>query len=207
MRKVEVRIELEIKFYDTFFFGGGTGQGNIQSYLMRDVQGYPYISGAALKGCIREYANALAEFYPASVKKEKLFGIGGNQQGCLYLENGRLVNHEMYEGMQEHTTELRTSVSINRYTRAKREGQLYTMEISGQGGNMVFGSNIQGFLDEDTYKEEIAYLVSAIKMIFALGGRKSAGLGWLEKPINCIVYIEGEKISSEEIDNWIGGEL
>ena len=71
MKKVEVEIKLDINFYNSFFFGGGTGSGEIQSYLLRDIRGLPYISGAALKGCIAEYAFALSQIVPEFNNGEK----------------------------------------------------------------------------------------------------------------------------------------
>lgn len=208
MKKVEIEIRLRIKFYDSFFFGGGTGSGEIQSYLLRDIGGLPYISGAALKGCIAEYAAALSQIIPKCSNGKKIFGTGGVKQGCMYFENGKLVKREDYYGLQESFMELRTGVSISSYTRAKRDGHLYTMELSGLGGYMVFESSITGFLDEDTYQRDIAYLVAAVRLIYALGGKRSAGLGWLKEQIGCEVYkiLEGEQkelVKSTDVNQWI----
>lgn len=213
MKKVEIEIQLIIKFYDSFFFGGGTGNGKIQSWLLRDINGFPYVSGAALKGCIAEYGAALAKLFPAFCNGEKLFGTGGIHQGSLYFENGTLMDRENYEGMQDSLTEIRTGISISRYTKAKKEGQLYTTELSGLGGEMVFQSRICGFLDADTYQRDIAHLVAAVRLIFALGGKRSSGLGWLGEPIECIVKkgqrvyeaetSNQELINVEEINQWI----
>lgn len=203
MRKIEVKMELKIKFYDAFFFGGGTGNGNIQSYLMRDIHGYPYISGAALKGCISDSANALSEVYPISYRKNVLFGIGGTQQGRLFFGNGKLQNPEEYRELEQYIVDLRTGVSISRYTKTKKEGHLFTMETSGQGGRMVFKSDIYGFLDEKTYKEEIAYLAASARFLFALGGGKSSGLGWLAEPMDCNVYANECLIKQEDVYQWI----
>ena len=220
MRKVEIEIQLVIKFYDSFFFGGGTGNGEIQSYLLRDINGLPYVSGAALKGCIAQYAAALSRLVPAFDHGEKIFGIGGVQQGSMYFENAKLVHETDYHEWKERLMEARTGVSISRYTKAKKEGQLYTIELSGLGGKMVFQSSIHGFLNEDTYQKDIAYLVAAIRLIYSLGGKRSSGLGWLEEPIECIVKkgqrsyddksLDQELILTEDInrwiDEWIGGK-
>lgn len=213
MKKTEIEIRLFIKFYDSFFFGGGTGNGKVQTYLLRDIYGFPYISGAALKGCIAEYALALSQLVPKFNNNEKIFGTGGVQQGCMYFENGRLLNQSAYQGLESSWMELRTGVSINRYTGAKKEGQLYTMELSGLGGEMIFQSSIYGFLDEDTYQRDVAHLVAAIRLIFALGGKRSSGLGWLQAPIECQVR-KGERglgedssrqelIDPGEVNQWI----
>lgn len=213
MRKVEVEIKLKLQFYDTFFFGGGTGTGNIQSYLLRNIQGFPYISGAALKGCIAEYAAALSQLFPTLSNWKGIFGAGGARQGAMYFENGILIDSLPYQGMQNSLLELRTGVSINPYTKAKKEDCLYTMELSGQGGSMAFQSRIYGFLDEDTYQRDVAHLVAAARLIYALGGKRSSGLGWLKAPIECQVLIGGrgqgaglsgrEPLSSSEINGWL----
>ncbi len=213
MRKVEVEIRLKMQFYDAFFFGGGTGTGMIQSYLLRDIHDFPYISGAALKGCIAEYAAALSQLFPALSNWEGIFGTSGVRQGAMYFENGTLINPLSYQGMQDNLLELRTGVSINPYTKAKKEGHLYTMELSGQGGSMAFQSCIYGFLDEDAYQRDVAHLVAAARLIFALGGKRSSGLGWLQSPIECQVLIgkrgqgtdfpRQEPVSPSEINRWL----
>ena len=215
MKKIEFEMKLFIKFYDVFFVGGGNGSGEIQSYLMRDINRFPYISGAALKGCIAEYAAMLSQLIPDFNHHEQLFGIGGVKQGSLYFENGNLTSESasLYSGMQENITELRTGVSISHYTGTKRDGHLYTMELSGMGGGLTFESSIYGFLDESCFEKDIAYLVASARMIFALGGRRTAGLGWLKSPIECQVLTgnrepysgtaEQTLIGSDVINKWI----
>lgn len=206
MNKVEVEIRLKIRFYDSFFFGGGTGGGEIQSYLLRDIDGFPYISGSALKGCIAEYAAALAGIAPAFRNGSRIFGTGGTGHGTMYFENGTLVDKTNYHGMQEDMMSLRTGVSINPYTKAKSEGQLYTMELGGMGGGMVFRSSIYGFLDEETCQRDIAHLVAAVRMVFALGGKRTAGPGWLDAPIECQVFLGRRDMEEEAFGENTSGQ-
>ena len=217
MKKVEIEIQLLIKFYDSFFFGGGTGRGEIQSYLLKDIYGFPYISGSALKGCIAEYAAALSELVPAFNNGEKIFGTAGMQQGSMVFENGILVEKSDYYDLQESLVEVRTGVSINRYTRAKAEGQLYTMETCGLGGKLVFQSSIHGFLDEDTFQRDVAHLVAAIRLIYSMGGKCTSGMGWLHETVTCCVKkgqrgydansSQQELIETEEINQWIRDQI
>lgn len=215
--KVEIEIQLLIKFYDSFYFGGGTGRGEIQSYLLRDVHGVPYISGSALKGCIAEYAAALSKLAPAFQNGNKMFGTGGIRQGSMFFENGTLVAESEYYDLRDSLADVRTGVSISRYTGAKKEGQLYTVETCGMGGKMVFQSSIHGFLDADTCQRDIAHLVAAIRLIYALGGKCSSGLGWLQEPIACCVKkgprgydadsSQQQLIETAEIDQWIREQM
>lgn len=217
MKKVEIEIQLLIRFYDSFFFGGGTGKGEIQSYLLKDIHGFPYISGAALKGCIAEYAAALSKLVPAFNNGEKIFGTGGIQQGSMVFENGILTDKSDYYELQDSLVGVRTGVSVSRYTKAKKEGQLYTMETCGLSGKLVFQSSIHGFLDEDTYRKDIAHLVAAVRLIYSLGGKCTSGLGWLEGPVTCCVKkgprgydtnsSEQELIGTEEINQWIREQI
>lgn len=217
MKKVEIEIQLLIRFYDSFFFGGGTGRGAIQSYLLKDINGFPYISGAALKGCIAEYAAALSKLVPEFNNHKKIFGTGGIQQGSMFFENGTLVDEADYNGLQDSLAQVRTGVSISRYTRAKKEGQLYASETSGMGGKMVFQSSIYGFMDEDTYQRDLAHLIAAVRLIYSLGGKCSSGLGWLQEPITCCVKkgargynaaaSKQELIDIEEINQWIREQI
>lgn len=212
---VEIEIKLTIRFYNSFFFGEGTGNGEIQSYLRRDAKGSPYIPGSALKGCMAEYAAALSRLTTGFMHYEEIFGTAGTRRGGMYFYNGTLKDREQDAGPEEKNTELRTGVRISRYTRAKKEGQLYTMETGG--GSMEFQSSIYGFLKQENYEENIAHLVAAARMVYALGGRGSAGLGWLQEPIGCRV-MKGEKgrtngptkqkeIKTETINQWIRNYL
>jgi CRISPR/Cas system CSM-associated protein Csm3 (group 7 of RAMP superfamily) len=194
MGKVELRIELRIQFYNNFYIGGGTGNGNIQAYLLRDFKGLPYIPAATLKGCIAQSACTLSECFKG-IDCDYLFGKAGNQHGCLYFENGKLEQEELFDTMAAKLIDLKTGIQISRVTKTNRAGQLYTMETSGQGGAMIYGGAIQGFLLPEEYQRNVQFLVAAIRFIFALGGSRSAGLGWLARPIQCIVYKDGQQFS------------
>ena len=204
MKKIKVNIKLEIRFFDSFFFGGGNGLGEIQSYLQKDIQGHPYISGSALKGIMSEYTAVLSDFFKSANRRNLLFGSGGNAKGLLYFENGRL--EEKYEELTELLSGYKTQVSINPYTGAKSDKKLHTIETGGAGGILVFQSSIHGYLEEQTYKEDVAYILAAVHMIFALGGRRSSGLGWLSEPIVCSVYCGDNQeipVGQEEIRQWM----
>ena len=71
MGKIKVKIKLEIGFYDSFFFGGGNGLGEIQSYMQKDIQGLPYISGSALKGSMVKEE----QFYSEQAEMQRGFCI------------------------------------------------------------------------------------------------------------------------------------
>lgn len=202
MGKIDVRIELMIQFYNNFYIGGGSGTGMIHSYLLKDVNGLPYIPASTIKGYISQSAGSLVHFFP-NINKELLFGRGGTQRGILYFENGKLINEKEYQEMKSSLIDLKTGISISQYTRTNRTGQLYTMETTGQGGTMKYKSQIQGFLSDDKYKEQIAFLVSAVRFIIAIGGKRSTGLGWLTNSIKCDVFLDDEKISAETIDKWV----
>ena len=181
------------------------------------MDGLPYIPGAALKGYVAQYAAALSKIVPAFNNGEKIFGTGGVQQGSMFFENGTLVQESDYYDLKDNITQKRTGVSISRYTKAKKEGQLYTLESSGYGGNMAFQSSIYGFLDEGTYQKDIAYLAAAIRLIFSMGGKCSSGLGWLQEQVSFCVKKgprrnragapEQELIEIEEVNRWIKEQI
>lgn len=204
MGKVDVRIELFIQFYNNFFIGGGTENGSAHSYLLRDTNSLPYIPASTLKGCISQCAASINNFF-TDVNLDYLFGKSGNQHGVLYFEHGKLINEKEYAELKSYLTDFSTGVKISRYTKTKRNGQLYTRETSGYGGEMIFQSQVQGFLTDENYQNEITCLVGAIRFLFAIGGGRSAGLGWLKKPIFCKVFIDEEEVSEEKINEWIGG--
>ena len=137
MGKIKVKIKLEIGFYDSFFFGGGNGLGEIQSYMQKDIQGLPYISGSALKGSMAAYAAVLSDFFKSGKRRTILFGTGGNAKGILYFENGKLEEKEAYEEMSGQTFGYKTQVSINPYTGTKSYKKLQIGNKSFQNGKKL----------------------------------------------------------------------
>jgi CRISPR/Cas system CSM-associated protein Csm3 (group 7 of RAMP superfamily) len=73
---------------------------------------------------------------------------------------------------------LRPGVTINRRRRTAEEKKLYFLETSPANAHLRFTGNI--LLLPDTPNFAKALILAGLKHIHALGGSKSAGLGWLQ---------------------------
>lgn len=200
MGKVNVRIELSIEFYNNFFIGGGIGDGNINSYILKNAEGYPYIPASTIKGVISQYAQRIRNILDYK-NIDILFGKSNNSLGLLYFRNGVLEDKEDYNSIKSMLFKLKTGIKIDPFFKTAEKGHLRTIEVSGE--NIRFISEIQGYIKEEDYKSDVAFIVSIIKIIPALGGRVSSGLGWLKKHIGYKVFINEKDITSEEINRWI----
>ena len=73
---------------DMCTYSGETYNSIVDTDVVYDVHGIPYIPAKRIKGCIREAALELLEFGLISREEyEKLFGKEGNQQSGFSLSN------------------------------------------------------------------------------------------------------------------------
>ncbi len=202
MEKVDVKIELTIRFYNSFFIGGGRSIGGVQAYLLRDAHDLPCIPASSIKGCIAQSAQVLSDNYAYGKYLKLLFGEEGVRHGMLHFSDGEMMNRKQYDGNHLYLIDHKTGIKINRHTKTKSEKHFYTRETSGQGGMMEYKSHIQGFLPKEDYPSITTFLLAAIRFLFAIGGGRSSGLGWLDEPICCKCFINGEEQSQEMIEGW-----
>ncbi len=72
---------------------------------------------------------------------------------------------------------IRPGVTINRRRRTSEEKKLYFLETSPPNSNLEFTGEIHLLPDCPKYAKPL--ILAALHHIYALGGSKSAGLGWL----------------------------
>ncbi|MEN8445952.1 MAG: RAMP superfamily CRISPR-associated protein [Cyanobacteria bacterium J06555_13] len=110
----------------------------------------------------------------------------GNPSLPARLQFSDLVCTEPEESIPEV---LRPGVSINRRRRTAEEQKLYFLETSPANAALRFEGEIQvlppwGSRDETTTPFAKALVLTGLKHIYALGGGKSTGLGWLRWEYN-----------------------
>jgi CRISPR/Cas system CSM-associated protein Csm3 (group 7 of RAMP superfamily) len=84
---------------------------------------------------------------------------------------------------------LRPGVTINRRRRTAEDQKLFLLETSPANAKLEFTGAIRLLSDCPTYAKTI--ILAGLRHIHALGGSKSAGLGWL-------TWKELEKLSQED---------
>ena len=84
------RKRLKLKFNSDWHIGSGTGiPGNVDSQVLRDEDGFPYVPGKTLTGILRDAAEWIAETRGGSWDKV-LYSLFGNQP----VTHGVLENSE-----------------------------------------------------------------------------------------------------------------
>jgi CRISPR/Cas system CSM-associated protein Csm3 (group 7 of RAMP superfamily) len=98
--------------------------------------------------------------------------------GNPILPSRIIVNDLICDISKEYLPEvIRPGVTINRRRRTSEEKKLYFLETSPPNSKLEFTGEIQLLPDCPKYAKPL--ILSALRHIHALGGSKSAGLGWL----------------------------
>lgn len=175
--------------------GSGAQQGTLaQRGLLKDRDGWPYIPATSLKGKLRHAVEQIAATLPAGGRVldphenrmrrpadavTLLFGAPW-LPGLVIFENFYLVGppalleFKNKSPVNPRTTE-RTGVSINRARRVAEDQRLYRTELFWPGASLVFGGTLRGALTQ----AQAGLLVAGLRLIPAMGGGKTGGLGWI----------------------------
>jgi CRISPR/Cas system CSM-associated protein Csm3 (group 7 of RAMP superfamily) len=163
--------------------------------LTAKSDGKPYIPATLFKGRVRWEFSALSEALGENSESvtEYFFGSGGFCRSHTIFDN-------LYP-VRECKTELRTNVSIDRYTRKAAEGALVTTEVVAQCGEngepTVFsGEMTVYFTDESMLRYEPA-LKKAVELVCTVGLGKSRGLGFVRTEIAEIAEREAPRTACE----------
>jgi CRISPR-associated protein Csm3 len=201
-----------MKVTGNFFTGGGNGNGYIDSYLLKDAEGKPYIPGSLIKGKLRYYSEMIANTenndelacklsvnHNQNYKEDNpecrcsvciIYGWQGNKKGFLTFYDAKINSNSLYENV----VKTRTGTKVDRYLKTVVKGALYTVETTVD--NLVFEGTISGYLPEKTYKKDIFLLGASFNMIDSIGGNQSRGFGFVgDKSFE--VYLNG----TPEINN------
>ncbi|MEO1428366.1 MAG: RAMP superfamily CRISPR-associated protein [Cyanobacteria bacterium J06633_8] len=182
--------------------GGSTGS-LADKPIVRNAQGQLLIPGSQLKGRLRHECEKLARglgwqifsaplpktLSPATVEsrfQDKYTVPGYRGYHCLVSQifgdpilPSRILVDDLICSIPAADLEeiLRPSVTINRRRRTSDEKKLFFLETSPANAQLRFGGEIYLLPKSPEYSQ--ALILAALQHINALGGSKSAGLGWL----------------------------
>jgi CRISPR/Cas system CSM-associated protein Csm3 (group 7 of RAMP superfamily) len=200
--------------------GTGYARGLVDRAVMRDLDGNVYLPGSSLKGRLRDACERLARQYCVSVCGAprpsdmcrawhpclvcRIFGSPGRESG-LIIDDGRLTG-EWAEMMERGFGQLqrRTQVQLSRRRGVAAEGRLFTSEFAAEG--LSFETRITGRLDltlvlnEAGRYYEIILLLGGLKLIGALGGGNSRGMGRCKVELPQTVVVTSADYGEEQID-------
>lgn len=185
--------------------GAGGSSGSLADKpILRNSEGNLIIPGSQLKGRLRHESEKIArglgwavcESPRAETMCPQRAGVTGNFERedyffrgnhhciiCQMFGNPALPSRVIVEDLvcQEKPENLpetiRPGVTINRRRRVAEDQKLYFLETSPPNGQLKFTGDI--YLENNAPAYSKALILAAFHHIHALGGSKSAGMGWL----------------------------
>lgn len=208
---------LEMELLSETIFGSGEAiPGSVDSEIVYDEVGLPYLKGKTLKGVLREEANnivSLSNGYFENKDIEKIFGKVDNDEinkvafsHCKVKDNiSNLIEKAVTdrnsviskEDIFEAVTDIRYFTAINEKGIAKK-GTLRELRTINRG--LVFTAKIN-ILEELSEKEEML-LAMAVSSLKHVGMMRNRGKG----NIRCTLSINNKEINSYYIDKYMGEE-
>lgn len=184
---MKLRIEL---LSDLCSGSGDVYNSSVDTDVVYDDYGFPYIPAKRLKGCLREACLELMEFGAVGGEEyESLFGREGNQSSRFTLGNAYL---EEYEAMIDDVRSVKDSVlthpqrvlGLYTYVRtqtamtpegAAKENSLRTIRVVKKG--LVFEADLQ------TGEKEAKLLRDIAGMVRHIGMGRTRGLGLIQMQV------------------------
>ena len=179
----EIRIELR----SNLCVSSGDGYATtIDTDVITDQYGIPYIPARRLKGCLREAAVYIYGEDNEIIKK--IFGVPGNvASGALVIENARIEEYKPFQKMcaenrltPNRVTELLTDTFAStavEYSGAAKENTLRSMrfvskcKVWNPEENLVFYADVE---IDDEYVEDLRRICKALRHI---GFKRNRGYG------------------------------
>lgn len=178
--------------------GAGGSSGSLaDKSIVRNAAGRLIIPGSHLKGRLRHECEKLARALGKTVSESpnpdtmmqrpdcvisQIFGNPRNQS-CLSIDD--LICQVDREDLPSEV--IRPGVSINRKRGTAEDDKLYFLETSPPHQQLPFTGQLLLFQAPDY---ALPLLVAGLKHITALGGSKSAGLGWLTWQLPATLQID-----------------
>ncbi len=193
---------IKITLKSPCLIGSGEGFGAvIDTDIVFDELGVPYIPSKRIKGCLRDSALEVCEIFKTSgidlLKSDdivsELFGrVGDERPGPAYFSNLTIENYadthkwltylgDKYtdilnrQSVINHFTEIRQQTAIDEDNGVAKEHSLRTLRVAKKG--LVF----EGTIDIEGQKEEwLMLLFFACKNLRHMGTKRNRGFGVIE---------------------------
>jgi CRISPR/Cas system CSM-associated protein Csm3 (group 7 of RAMP superfamily) len=209
-----LQIELQTAFHT---FGPGFSLPLIDQALQVDPKGYPMIPASSVRGRVRAHLERLLKAMKEPVctpprpdrtcphdpairtqldKLDEPYCRACRIFGSVWRDAAIVFNnfYLIRDGLEkEETIADRTSVGISRRLASAQAERLFVRQTTAPGQLLRFTGKVEGWLP----REELGWLLAAIRCVSHLGGGKARGLGRIS--LN-IVSLQRWEISSKK---WI----
>lgn len=198
----KVAIEVRLDLLSPLHIGVGYGvAGFLDSRVLADADGSPYVPGSSLKGRLRYYLDGLPSAVVGPRDKKSaivnLFGEEDRGGSLVFLDlkldhdwkrpGSRSLAQGTRAGDLTWLGERRTNVMLSRRRGVALERRLFTYEATAEG--VSFRGTISGVVPDEAriiqvqdnvLPRDIVFLLLACRSLTHIGGRKSRGLGRAE---------------------------
>lgn len=156
----------KIEFFDFWHLGSGVSAGAaLDSLVVKDSDGLPYVPGKTLKGVIKEMVELLDE-----KKAEKIFGNEGSNAAESYFSNATLD-----VGTRAYLASNRSLIKnlFSKVTATKIDENGLAVDGSLREIEVTVPLTLYGEIESD--EEEL--IIQAMKMVKQIGLNRNRGLG------------------------------
>lgn len=212
---MKIKIEL---LSDLCTYSGETYNSTVDTDVVYDRYGIPYIPAKRLKGCLREACIELVDFeimkdeefnklFGKDEEFKKLFGYEGSNQSAFSLSNAYLLNYdsmvcELKNAKEKETITAQKVLDLFTYTRYQtavnledgtaQKNSLRTMRVVKKG--LIFEAQLHwNYLNINVDSTEYKNLKKAASIVKHIGCGRTRGLG--------LVHIELDSTESKETNN------
>ena len=170
---------------DTCIASGDGYNSVVDTDVVYDEHGLPYLPAKRVKGCIREAALELCDMDVISKEQyTSLFGREGHQNSAFWLSNAYLENYDLMcrelqafsgeltsrQNVLEQFTYLRTQTAVDLKSGAAQENSLRTLRVVKKNLKFVAECGMYHEHDKDT-------LIKAVSIVKHMGMSRTRGLG------------------------------
>ncbi len=196
-------MKLTIKLLsDLCTYSGDTYNSVVDTDVVYDENGIPYIPAKRIKGCIREAAQEMAELGIATQEVMDIFGKEGNQNSAFSLSNAYIENYnQVLEDLEKCSckslkspqnvlnqyTYMRTQTAVDSETGIAKDNSLRRIRVVKKGLTFIADCN---WVKTVTMPE---LLVQAVSLVKHMGMSRTRGLGLVEMKLS-----EGDKQQDTE---------
>lgn len=162
-------LKYEIRFLDYWHLGSGLSAGaKLDSSVVKDQEGIPFVPGKTLKGLVREMAQEMRD----EIFIQECFGVEGEDMGLCYFSNATLktnIHQQIVSNkLQNNLYDELASTKIDENGVAL-DGSLREIEV-------VIPISLYGEI-RDVPQEHKESMEHALKMIKRMGLNRNRGLG------------------------------
>ncbi len=166
-------LKYQLKFYDYWHISSGLSAGaRLDSTVIKDDDGLPYVAGKIIKGLSREMAELLGD----NLFIATCFGTEGSYMGKCYFANAIVPSHSARQikehHLQDNLYDIIASTAVDEKTSMAQDNSLREIEVVVP---LVLDGEIRDIPEQ--YKEEMS---TTLKMIKRMGLNRNRGLGRCE---------------------------